>query len=69
MLEHNNEAMSALKKAIQIKPRYAQARYGLALSYLMIGDRASALMEHHILRNLDPKLASQLLPLIERKIP
>ena len=66
ILGFNIKAMKALKKAVLIDPLFAQARHALALCYLRNGDRASALEEYEILRDLDPDLADQLILLINK---
>ena len=60
------DAMKALKRAVLINPRFAQARHALALCHLKNGDRASALEEYEILKDLDPDLADQLILLIDQ---
>jgi tetratricopeptide (TPR) repeat protein len=66
MLGRNSDAVEICRKAIRIKPGYAQAHYALGLNYLMLGDRASALEEHRILEDLDRDLATELIDLINR---
>ena len=66
ILGFNDKAMEALKKAVLINPRFAQAHHALALCYLRNGDRASALEEYKILRDLDSDLADQLILLINK---
>ena len=66
ILGFNDKAMKALKRAVLIDPRFAQAHHALALCYLRNGDRASALAEYEILRGLDSNLADQLIQLINK---
>jgi tetratricopeptide (TPR) repeat protein len=66
ILGFNDKAMEALKRAVLIDPRFAQAHHALALCYLGSGDRASALEEYEILRELEPDLAEQLIQLINK---
>ena len=49
-----------LRKAINLKPDFAEARFSLGLAYWMIGDRVSALEELRILKMNNPDLASTL---------
>ena len=66
ILGMNAEAVKALKKAVLINPRFAQAHYSLALCHLWNGDQVSALEEYEILKGLDPNLAEQLMLLINK---
>ncbi len=64
VLGRNNDALEVCRKAVQIKPEYAQAHYALALIYLKLGDKASALEAWGVLRNLDRSLADEVIRLI-----
>jgi Tfp pilus assembly protein PilF len=64
MLGWDKVGLQALEKAIQIKPKYAQAHYALGLSYLKLGDKNSALKEFRILKTLDQNLADELIRMI-----
>jgi Flp pilus assembly protein TadD len=55
-----DEAISAYRRAICIKFDDAKTHYNLAIAYVMIEDRASAVKEHKILKNLDKYLAEKL---------
>jgi Flp pilus assembly protein TadD len=55
-----NEAISAYKRAINIKFDDAKIHYDLAIAYMMIKDRNSAVKEHMILKGLDKYLAEKL---------
>lgn len=61
--EHR-EAIKAFKEAILVKPDYAEARYNLAITYLILKDRKAALVEHSVLKNLDQEMAIRLFDLI-----
>ncbi|MEN3187033.1 MAG: tetratricopeptide repeat protein [Atribacterota bacterium] len=59
-LRHYEEAIEAFKQVIRIEPHYAEAHYGLRLTYLKTGDRGSALEEYKILKNLNSDFAEKL---------
>jgi tetratricopeptide (TPR) repeat protein len=49
-----NKAIEAYKQAIRHKPDYAEApHYDLGLSYLLLGDKGSAIEEYKTLKDLD----------------
>jgi tetratricopeptide (TPR) repeat protein len=58
--DRHREAVAAFKQAINIKPDYVEAHYGLGLSYLILDDKVSALGQYKILKTLDPKEADSL---------
>jgi lipoprotein NlpI len=62
----SGEALKALKKAVVIDPRFAQANYSLGLCYLWNGDQALPWEEYQILRGLDPDLAGQFIQVVNR---
>ncbi len=55
------EAKDAYILAIRIKPDYADAHLNLALTYLILGDKGSALDEYRILKGLDKESAKKVL--------
>lgn len=58
------KALPLLKKALQIKSDYPEARYALALAYLSVNYRLASLREYSILKSEDEVLAAALLQLI-----
>ncbi|MCH7849384.1 MAG: tetratricopeptide repeat protein [Planctomycetes bacterium] len=58
------DAIAGFNQAIRVKPNFAEAHLGLAVVYLMIGDKASALDEYKVLKELDRDLANKLFNLI-----
>jgi tetratricopeptide (TPR) repeat protein len=64
-LRRYREAIEAYKEAIRIKPDFAEAHYNLGLTYLILGDKGSALDEYRILKDLDKDLANKLFTLID----
>jgi tetratricopeptide (TPR) repeat protein len=65
-LGHYQDAIEAYKQAIRIKPDDAEAHYLLGITYLIIGDKDSALEEYKILKTLDVELAKELFNLINK---
>ena len=53
------EAASAFKEAIRIKPDYGEAHFNLAVAYVALSDRKGALDEYNNLKTLDPRLADE----------
>jgi len=53
------EAIDSYKKAIMIKPDYAEAYYNLAFSYLMSNDDKSAHEEYLLLKEINPQKADE----------
>jgi len=64
-LHEYNRAINIFKEAIRINPDYANAHYMLAIDYLSIGDRDSALDENKILKELNINLANKLFDLMK----
>jgi tetratricopeptide (TPR) repeat protein len=60
------EAIDAYKQAIRIRPDYANAHLALGLTYLLSGDKDSALAEYKILKSLNPQFADKLLNQINK---
>lgn len=59
------EALESYKQAIQLRPNYAEAHYRLGcLLKVVYKDKASALAEYNILKDLDKDLANSLFELI-----
>lgn len=57
--------IEAYKEAVKIKPDYSAARYSLAVSYLLAGERDLAVAEMKALTNIDPVAAERLQILIQ----
>jgi tetratricopeptide (TPR) repeat protein len=60
-------AIEELKLATSLNSKHAQAYFGLATTYLAIGDRKSAEKQQPILESLDPVYAAQLAKLLSTK--
>ena len=58
------EARDSYKQAIRIKPDNAKAHYNLGYTYVLLNDKASALEQYKILKNLDSELANKLFNMI-----
>ena len=57
--ENYKEAMKEFKQAVELKPDFAEAHYGVALTYLTFSDLKSAEKEERILRPLNANLANK----------
>ncbi|RJR16255.1 MAG: tetratricopeptide repeat protein [Nitrospiraceae bacterium] len=55
-----SEAIESYKRAIRIKPDYAEAYYNLAFSYMLSGDITSAHEEYMLLKEINPQMAEDL---------
>jgi tetratricopeptide (TPR) repeat protein len=60
-------AIEELKQAISLNPKHAPAYFGLAITYLAVGDRRAAAKQQPILESLEPVYASQLAKLLAAK--
>jgi len=60
-------AIQELKQAISLNPKHAAAYFGLAITYLAIGDRRSAEKQQPMLESLDPVYAAQLAKLLSSR--
>jgi tetratricopeptide (TPR) repeat protein len=60
------QAIKCFEDAVRTDNAHAQAYFNLGRAYLRVGDSALAMEQHRILLNLDPRLADQLLRLIEK---
>ena len=60
------KAIEAYKQAVRLRPDLGEPHYNLGLTYLELGDRASATDEISILKTLDAELHKKLLREIER---
>ena len=60
------KAIEAYKQAVRLRPDLGEPHYNLGLTYLELGDRASATVEITILKTLDAELHKKLLREIER---
>lgn len=65
-VDQTANAIAALKKCLEIAPRFAKARYNLASIYLVSGNKAAAREQYDVLRNIDPVLAGSLLSAINK---
>ncbi len=54
------EALEEYKRAIQARPYYDRAHFGLGISFLRLNDQGAALKEYEILKKLNPALADEL---------
>jgi len=59
-------AIECFRDAVQADQEHAQAYFNLGRAYLRVGDEGLAMEQQHALQNLDPRLADQLLALINQ---
>ena len=59
-LGNTDQEIRAYKSAIRSDPDFASAHYNLGVALLQTGDRAAALDEYKILKDLDKQSANQL---------
>ena len=60
------QAIESFKDAVQTDQEHAQAYFNLGRAYLSVGDKGLALEQQRALQNLDPRLANQLLDMINQ---
>jgi Flp pilus assembly protein TadD len=68
-LENHEEAVKTFRRAVKLKPEYAEARYQLGVAYLGLRDELleSAKKEQSSLIKLNEKLAKDLQKKIKEK--
>ncbi len=59
-LGRHDEAVAAYQRVLAERPNFIKARYNLAVSYILLGDRNAALAEQRELRRLSPEKATKL---------
>jgi tetratricopeptide (TPR) repeat protein len=60
-----DKALEAYKRALELKPDYANAHEYLGRTYLAMGNKDAAMREYDVLKRLDAKMADELLKAIE----
>ncbi len=65
--DHIQDAIQSFNEALRIKPDYADAHKNLAVAYIMAGNKNYARREYNILERLNPAMANQIKPLLNRK--
>jgi len=63
-LGRHDDAIAAYQRVLAERPNFVKARYNLAVSYVLTGDRAEALAQQRELRKISPEKASKLDALI-----
>jgi tetratricopeptide (TPR) repeat protein len=58
--------VGAFKQAIKIKPDFAKAYFNLGITYVVLGDKDSALDQYKILEKIDKDLANKLFSKISK---
>lgn len=65
-IDQNANAIAALKKCLELAPRFAKARFNLGSIYLLSGNKAAAREQYNVLKDVDPTLAAKLLDAINK---
>jgi len=60
-----DEAITAYNHSMELHVDDPHVRYQIALTYLTMGDKDSAMKEHKMLKSMDEKLADELLGIIK----
>ena len=68
-LGRHGEAVAAYRRVLAERPDFVKARYNLAVSYVVLGDRRAAVAEQRELRRLSPKKAEKLDALLAEAAP
>jgi tetratricopeptide (TPR) repeat protein len=68
-LGRHAEAIEAYKRVLAERPDFVKARYNLAVSYVLAGERAAALAEQRELRRRSPEKAAKLDALLAEEAP
>jgi tetratricopeptide (TPR) repeat protein len=63
-LGRHEEAAEAYRRALSERPNFVKARYNLAVTYVLSGEREAALAESRVLRNLAPAKAARIVELL-----
>jgi Flp pilus assembly protein TadD len=59
-LERCRQAIQAIRQTLEDKPNSSIARYDLGMLYLRIGDRAQAINQYRLLKEIDGRIAQKL---------
>lgn len=68
-LGRHDEAIAAYQRVLAERPAFVKARYNLAVTYVLVGDRGAALAEQRELRRLAPEKAAKLDALLAGPAP
>lgn len=66
-LGKTDDEIAALKKALAIRPKYVIARFNLGMAYLKKDDRAGAVKQYQIIKEIDEGIAASLKKEIDSK--
>jgi Flp pilus assembly protein TadD len=61
------ETVAAYRKAVELKPKLAEARFNLGLVLFVTGKRDEAQAEYEALRKLDEKLAQRFKEFMDKR--
>jgi Flp pilus assembly protein TadD len=59
-MRRTDDAVTALERAVTLAPNMSRARFTLALAHLEKGDRAGAVRQYQVLRDMDAEMAAKL---------
>lgn len=62
----NQEAIEPLRKLLEVEPKHVYGNYALGLAYALVGNRTGAMQQYYLLQTLNPRLATELLPVIPK---
>lgn len=65
-VDQTANAIAALKKCLDIAPKFAKARYNLGSIYLVSGNKVAAREQYNVLKDVDATLAAKLLDAINK---
>ena len=65
-LDRIPEASELLRKVVEIEPRNVFGQHARGMLYIRTGNKTGAMQQYYILKDLDPKLAADLLKLIPK---
>lgn len=65
-VDQTANAIAALKKCLELAPRFAKARFNLGSIYVVSGNKPAAREQYDVLKNIDPALAAKLLDMINK---
>jgi hypothetical protein len=65
-MRRSDLAVENFRQAVRLQPGTPYFRYHLALAYLMAGQKEQARQEYQTLTTLDPNLAAQLKPILDK---
>ncbi|OPY82055.1 MAG: MORN repeat variant [Syntrophorhabdus sp. PtaU1.Bin153] len=59
------DCIDTLNRLLELSPYHLEARFNLAIAHIVTGNRAEALAEYHVLRDIDERYAHGLMNVLE----